>query len=163
MTANYLGRITLSKAVQKSSNVVTYRLYEELTPAVSLKYLEEMNFKGLEPEDYLYMTTCLGGFTRGTNTLEMASAYAAIANEGVYRTPTCIEKITTASGEELVTDTVEEKRVYQADAAAMMTDILQSVVDREPGTARGCKLYNQPAAAKTGFAVILHTIQLQYG
>lgn len=146
----YLGRITLRKAVQKSSNVVTYRLYEELTPAVSLKYLEEMNFKGLEPEDYLYMTTCLGGFTRGTNTLEMASAYAAIANEGVYRTPTCIEKITTASGEELVTDTVEEKRVYQADAAAMMTDILQSVVDREPGTARGCKLYNQPAAAKTG-------------
>ena len=147
---NYLGRITLRKAVQKSSNVVTYRLYGELTPSVSLEYLEEMNFKGLEPEDYQYMTTCLGGFTRGTNTLEMAAAYATLANEGVYRTPTCIEKITTASGEEIVADVVEEKRIYQSDASAMMTDILQSVVDREPGTARGCKLYNQPAAAKTG-------------
>lgn len=146
----YLGRITLRKAVQKSSNVVTYRLYEELTPSVSLAYLEEMNFKGLEPEDYQYMTTCLGGFTRGTNTLEMAAAYATIANEGVYRTPTCIEKITTASGDVIVADEIEEKRIYQADASLMMTDILQSVVDSEPGTARGCKLYNQPAAAKTG-------------
>ena len=147
---NYLGRITLRKAVQKSSNVVTYRLYQELTPAVSLKYLEEMNFKGLEPEDYQYMTTCLGGFTRGTNTLEMAAAYAALENEGIYRTPTCIVKITDATGELIVTDVIEEKRIYQSDAAAMMTDILQSVVDSEPGTARGCKLYNQPAAAKTG-------------
>lgn len=146
----YLGRITLRKAVQKSSNVVTYRLYEELTPDVSLEYLEEMNFKGLEPEDYIYMTTCLGGFTRGTNTLEMAAAYATLANEGIYRTPTCIVKITDAAGNEIVTDVIEEKRVYQSDAAAMMTDILQSVVDSEPGTARGCKLYNQPAAAKTG-------------
>ncbi len=146
----YLGRITLRRAVQKSSNVVTYRLYQELTPAVSLEYLEEMNFKGLEQEDYLYMTTCLGGFTRGTNTLEMAAAYAALENEGIYRTPTCIVKITDAAGEPVVTDVIEEKRIYQSDAAAMMTDILQSVVDSEPGTARGCKLYNQPAAAKTG-------------
>ena len=109
-----------------------------------------MNFKGLEPADYLYMTTCLGGFTRGTNTLEMAAAYATIENEGIYRTPTCIVKITDASGDPVVTDVIEEKRIYQSDAAAMMTDILQSVVDSEPGTARGCKLYNQPAAAKTG-------------
>ncbi len=146
----YLGRITLRKAVQKSSNVVTYRLYEELTPDVSLSYLEEMNFKGLEPEDYKYMTTCLGGFTRGTNTLEMASAYAAIANKGIYRNPTCVVRITTASGDEIVADEIEEKRIYQEDASLMMTDILQSVIDSEPGTARGCKLYNQPAAAKTG-------------
>lgn len=146
----YLGRITLRKAVQKSSNVVTYRLYQELTPSVSLEYLEKMNFKGLEPEDYQYMTTCIGGFTRGTNTLEMAAAYAAIENEGIYRIPTCIVRITTAEGEEIVSDEIEEKRVYQADASLMMTDILQSVVDSAPGTARGCKLSNQPAAAKTG-------------
>ena len=88
--------------------------------------------------------------TRGTNTLEMAAAYAAIANEGVYRNPSCIEKITTAAGEILVADEIEEKRVYQADASLMMTDILQSVIDSAPGTARGCKLSNQPAAAKTG-------------
>ena len=146
----YLGKITLRKAVQKSSNVVTYRLYEELTPEVSLEYLEEMNFKGLEPEDYQYMTTCLGGFTRGTNTLEMAAAYATLENGGVYRNPTCIVKIESAGGDIVVSDEISEKRIYQEEAAVKMTDILQSVVDSAPGTARGCKLYNQPAGAKTG-------------
>lgn len=147
---NYSGRITLRRAVQKSSNVVTYRLYEELTPEVALSYLEKMNFKGLEPEDYEYMTTCLGGFTRGTNTVEMAAAYATLANDGVYRTPTCIERITDAENREIVSDGITKKRVYQEDAAQKMTDILQSVVDSYPGTARGCKLNQQPAAAKTG-------------
>lgn len=146
----YSGRITLRRAVQKSSNVVTYRLYEELTPEVSLSYLEKMNFKGLEPEDYEYMTTCLGGFTKGTNVIEMAAAYATLENDGVYRKPTCIERITNPEGWELVSDDIKKKRVYQEDAARKMTDILQSVVDSYPGTARGCKLNNQPAAAKTG-------------
>jgi 1A family penicillin-binding protein len=147
---NYSGKITLRRAVQKSSNVATYRLYEELTPSVALSYLEKMNFKGLEPEDYEYMTTCLGGFTRGTNTLEMAAAYATLANDGLYRDPTCIVKITNADGWTIVDDEVEEERVYQEDAARKMTDVLQSVVDSYPGTARGCKLDDQPAAAKTG-------------
>lgn len=149
-SGSYSGRITLRKAVQKSSNVVTYRLYEELTPEVALSYLEKMNFKGLEPEDYEYMTTCLGGFTKGTNTVEMAAAFATIENEGVYRNPTCIIRITKADGEEVVSDDIERLRVYQKEAAMKMTDILQSVVDSSPGTARGCRLYNQPAAAKTG-------------
>ena len=147
---NYSGRITLRRAVQKSSNVVTYRLYEELTPEVALSYLEKMNFKGLEPEDYEYMTTCLGGFTRGTNTVEMAAAFATIENKGVYRNPTCIVKITKATGEVVVEDDNTGTRIYQKEAAQKMTDILQSVVDSYPGTARGCKLSNQPAAAKTG-------------
>lgn len=147
---SYSGRITFRRAVQKSSNVVTYRLYEELTPEVALSYLEKMNFKGLDPADYKYMTTCLGGFTKGTNTVEMAAAYAAIENDGVYRKPTCIERITNAEGWEIVSDKIKKKRVYQEEAARKMTDILQSVVDSYPGTARGCKLPNQPAAAKTG-------------
>lgn len=149
-SGSYSGRITLRRAVQKSSNVVTYRLYKELTPKVALSYLEKMNFKGLEPEDYEYYTTCLGGFTKGTNTVEMAAGFATIENEGVYRNPTCIVLITKADGEEVVSDEIERVRVYQKDAALKMTDVLQSVVDSSPGTARGCKLYNQPAAAKTG-------------
>lgn len=149
-SGSYSGRITLRRAVQKSSNVVTYRLYKELTPKVALSYLEKMNFKGLEAEDYEYYTTCLGGFTKGTNTVEMAAGFATIENEGVYRNPTCIVRITKADGEEVVSDDIERVRIYQKDAALKMTDVLQSVVDSSPGTARGCKLYNQPAAAKTG-------------
>ena len=95
---SYLGPISLRRAVQKSSNVATYRLYQELGPEECLKYLENLNFAGLEPEDYEYDTTCLGGFTKGTTAVEMAAGYATLANDGKYRTPTCIVRITDADG-----------------------------------------------------------------
>ena len=39
---SYSGQITLRRAVQKSSNVATMRIYEQLTPKTCLKYLENM-------------------------------------------------------------------------------------------------------------------------
>ena len=38
-------------------------------------------------------------FTNGVTTVEMASAFAAIENDGVFREPTCISKITDSEGE----------------------------------------------------------------
>ena len=84
---SYSGSISLRRAVEKSSNVATYRLYEELGTRTCMKYLEALNFKGLDKKDYKYNTTCLGGFTNGTTVVEMAAGYATIANDGEYRTP----------------------------------------------------------------------------
>ena len=75
---SYSGQITLRRAVEKSSNVVTMRIYEQIGPDAALSYLEKMNFKYLQDEDYKYYTTCLGGFTRGTTSEEMAAGYATL-------------------------------------------------------------------------------------
>ena len=64
---SYSGQISLRRAVQKSSNVATMRIYEQLTPKTCLKYLEEMNFKYLTDSDYKYYTTCIGGFNERNN------------------------------------------------------------------------------------------------
>ena len=56
---SYSGSISLRRAVEKSSNVATYRLYEELGTRTCMKYLEALNFKGLDKKDYKYNTTCL--------------------------------------------------------------------------------------------------------
>ncbi len=149
----YSGSITLRRAVEKSSNVATYRLYQELGPEKCLKYLEQMSFIGLEEEDYEYDTTCLGGFTKGATVLEMAAGYAALANDGQYRTPTCIEKITDASNKTVVSeDYQEEKRIYTRRSARMMTSVLESCVTSSSATAHNCKLdvKDMPAACKTG-------------
>ena len=147
----YLGSISLKKAVQKSSNVATYRLYQELGPENCLEYLEEMNFKGLVDADYQYDTTCLGGFTKGTTVVEMASAYATLANDGQYRTPTCIVRITDAEGNIYVPDEPDSKQIYSTNASRMMTEVLESCVTDYSATARGCKLdVDMPAACKTG-------------
>ena len=148
---SYLGPISLRRAVQKSSNVATYRLYQELGPEDCLSYLEAMNFAGLEPEDYRYDTTCLGGFTRGTTAVEMAAGYATLANDGRYRTPTCIVRITDTEGNVIVPNEEESKEIYSSSAARSMTDILESCVTASYATAAGCALdVDMPVACKTG-------------
>ena len=150
---SYSGEITVRRAVEKSSNVAAYRLYQELGSSRLLHYLEDMNFKGLEANDYKYDTTSIGGFTDGASTVEMAAGYAAVANDGIYRTPTCIVSIADAQNQTIVSENAvqEVKQVYTTRAARMMTDVLESCVTSSRGTAHGCALnVDMPAACKTG-------------
>ncbi|MCD8018821.1 MAG: PBP1A family penicillin-binding protein [Clostridiales bacterium] len=148
---SYSGYISLRQAVMKSSNVATYRLYQELGPENCLEYLENLHFQGLEEADYIYDTTCLGGFTTGTTAVEMAAGYATLANDGVYRTPTCIVKITDSSQNIIVADEQETEEIYSTNAARMMTDVLESCVTESSATASNCALsVDMPVACKTG-------------
>ena len=144
----YSGEITLRRAVEVSKNTVAWKLFEEvLTPQVGLSYVTDMKFRNIVPSDYV-PSASLGGLTYGVCTLEMAGAYCALANEGIYREPTCIVKITTASGEEIIGTGREEKRIYQTNAVRMMTDILQGVMTN--GTGVKLQLKNSVSAGKTG-------------
>ena len=150
---SYSGSISLRKAVQKSSNVVTYRMYQEMGGSSLLSYLEKMNFAGLDDKDYQYDTTCIGGFTNGTTPVEMAAGYATLANNGTYRKPTCIVKITDAQGEDVVSesDCSTSKSIYTNQAARTMTNVLASCVTDSDATASDCDLdINIPVACKTG-------------
>lgn len=144
---SYSGEITLRTALAKSKNTVAWKLLEELTPKVGLSYLHAMNFSKLVPEDER-LTSALGGFTNGVSPVELTSAYAALENDGNFRTPTCIVKITDAEGNEIVSTEQEEKRVYKTTAARMATDMMQTVMTE--GTGRGLALSNMPSAGKTG-------------
>lgn len=146
-SGSYSGEITLRTAVEKSVNTIAWKLYEELTPEIGLSYLENMNFSRLDAEDYR-LATALGGFTNGVSALEMTAGYAAIQNDGNYRTPTCIVKILDAEDNEIYASGQEEKAVYKQNAARMMTDMLKGVMTS--GTAAGLDLGEMPSAGKTG-------------
>lgn len=143
----YSGKITLKKAVEQSKNSIAWQLFDELTPKVGLSYLLNMNFSKIDKNDY-YLASSLGGFTNGVNTVEMASGYATIENDGVYREPTCIVKITDSKGNEIVRDPSEERPIYEINASRMMTAALVGVIDN--GTGRGLKIRNMSTAGKTG-------------
>lgn len=145
---SYYGYVSLRFAVEKSLNTVAWQLFEKLTPEVGLDYLLQMNFSRIVKSDY-YLPASLGGLTYGASPLEMASAYETLFNDGKYREPTCIVKILDADGNVIVEDDVNEKYIYNADAAHSMVDILQGVIQR--GTAAGLGLDNgMPSAGKTG-------------
>ena len=135
-------------AVEQSLNTVAWQLFQKLTPEVGLKYLLEMNFNRIVASDY-YLPSSLGGLTYGVSALEMASAYAALENNGKYREPTCIVKILDSEGNVIVDDEVKEKKIYKTDAANSMVDIMKGVMVR--GTAHGHSLSNgMVSAGKTG-------------
>lgn len=143
----YYGRVTIRTAVAKSLNTVAWQLYEELTPKVGLSYLKEMNFSKIVDADETPATS-LGGFTNGVSPLEMASAFATLQNDGVYRQPTCI--MTILDSEENIIYAAEQtgKQIYDATASRMMTDVMTTVM--KSGTGKSLALENMPCAGKTG-------------
>ena len=93
----YLGKIPLRTAVEKSKNVVAWRLFKELTPKVGIYYELKMNFANIVANDY-YLSASLGGLTNGVITVEFSAAYASIVIIFVYLDSTCVTKITVSSG-----------------------------------------------------------------
>lgn len=143
----YLGTISLRTAVEKSKNVVAWRLIEELTPKKGLSYIQNMEFNRIVPDDY-YASAALGGLTYGVTTVEMASGYSALYNDGIWRDATCIVKVLDNEGND-ITDERETKQAFLTDAAYAMTDILTGVAKN--GTATSVKLENgHEFACKTG-------------
>lgn len=144
---SYSGDITLRSAVARSKNTIAWKLLEELTPKTGLSYLKAMNFAKISPQDER-LTSALGGLTTGVSPVEMAAAYATLENDGNYRAPTCIVKITDADGNEILSTVQEEKNIYKTTAARMMTDMLVTAVSE--GTGRGLGVTGMPSAGKTG-------------
>ena len=143
----YSGEMKLQRAIEVSKNTIAWKLYEEITPQEGISYLLNMNFAKIVEDDY-YPAACLGGLTIGVSPLEMAAAYSTLENDGYYREPTCIVKITDSEGNELVGDTISGRQIYKADAARTVTKALTGVIDN--GTAKGYGLTNTVSAGKTG-------------
>lgn len=152
----YEGEMTVRSAVEKSKNTIAWKLFDELSADTCLGYLKNMNFNKIVNKDYVPAVS-IGGMTYGVSTLEMASAYAAIENDGVFRTPTCISKITDADYNIIVDNieytkskntSIQVKQIYQTNAARIMTDVLKGVLT--VGTGRKYNISNAICAAKTG-------------
>ena len=80
--------------------------------------------------------------------LEMAAAYAAVANDGVYHAPTFVDRVEDRSGKLLFKGTGEGKKVLSNVVARTAIQIQKGVFG---GTAACCRLAgNRPAAGKTG-------------
>ena len=143
----YSGEMTVREALSRSKNTIAWKLFEELTPKVGLSYLKAMNFSKITQEDER-LTSSLGGLTNGASPVEMTAAYAALQNDGDYRIPTCIIKITDADGNEIVSPVREEKKIYKTTAARMVTDMLVTAITE--GTGKGLGVTQMPSAGKTG-------------
>ena len=146
-SGGYSGEITVRTAVAYSKNTIAWKLFEELTPKVGISYLTAMDFGKVDSSDEV-PAAALGGFTTGVSPLDMAKGYATLVNDGYYRDPGCIEKITDTEGNVIYEVVQTEVSIYKENASRLMTDMLKDVVT--VGTAKGLTVGDQICAGKTG-------------
>ena len=150
------GLITVRKALEISANTTEVKIMSELGPRNSIDYLRKMGITSLvTAEDNAEhndenLAMVLGGLTNGITPLEMAGAYATIANDGVYITPTFYTRVEDSSGNTVLEPNQESTRVISEGNAYIAKSMLTGPVSGSEGTASYCKISGQETAGKTG-------------
>lgn len=136
--------MNLREAMIRSVNAVFARLVMDVKPENVVKAARKMGITShLDP----YPSIALGGLKIGVSPLEMASAYATLANSGDYIKPTAIIKITDAEGKTIENHKPDPKPAINPVTAYLVTDILKGVIRSGTGRAAAIRWI---AAGKTG-------------
>ncbi|WP_282035032.1 transglycosylase domain-containing protein [Metabacillus indicus] len=139
----YDEEVTMYDAITASKNAPAVWTLNEMGVSTSKKYLEK---SGLPIEDN-GLSIALGGLKNGVTPLQMANAYRAFAQYGVYSEPYFIQKITDRDAKEVSAPEHLKKRIFSAQTAWNMTRMLEEVVNE--GTA-SIGTYDGVLAGKTG-------------
>lgn len=154
------GRITNSWDTARhwlavSQNIPNTKIYmamlkNNINPA---KYVRAMGIGPEAIEDYEFgqASTSLGAYSEGPTPTELAAAYAAIGNKGVYNEPYVIERIENSNDEIVYEHELNPTRVWSETTNYLLYDMLRDV--RSHGTARSVNSYlkfNIDLASKTG-------------
>lgn len=140
----YGGSMNLVSATLKSDNSVYAQLDADLGPENVAKTARDM---GITSPLHGYPAEGLGGLQNGVSPLEMARAYATIANGGYRVKPIVVRKVTFPDGHVDNLGKPTRHKVFEDGVTYEATKILEQNVEGGTGTRAqiGC-----PAAGKTG-------------
>lgn len=144
----YKGLLTTRYAIESSQNIPMVKGLQMIGIERSINFLKSVGITTLDDEKDTKLPLALGGLTHGISPLEMAGAYAAIANDGVYITPTYYTKVEDSDGNVILKAKQETRTVMSSAAAYVVKEVLTQPV--KAGTATNCKISNMSVAAKTG-------------
>jgi len=139
----FLGPMRMRTALALSRNAVTVGLLEKIGLDKTIEFARKAGIKSSISYDF---TTALG--SSAVTPLELTSAYATFASQGVRAEPIIITSIVDGKGTVLESYQPEPKEAISPATAYLVTSLLKSVV--EEGTGRGAKSLEKPLAGKTG-------------
>jgi penicillin-binding protein 1A len=140
----YAGTISVTQATAVSDNTV----YAQLGVDVGMQNVDNMaHAMGITAPLYGNPSEAIGGLRIGVSPLQMADAYATIANGGDHIAPTIISKVVLPSGKTLYFGDPHKTQVFSPGQAYAGTQTLETVL--QYGTATDAN-YGCPAAGKTG-------------
>lgn len=140
----YQGNITMREALSRSRNVPAVKTYEEVGRDKAINFASSLGIAFTND----YPSNAIGGSDDEFSTLQMAGAYAAFGNNGVYTAPHAIKKITYRDKTEL--NLTPESVIAMKDSTAyMITDVLRDVM-KQGGTGTRAQVAGLDIAGKTG-------------
>ena len=124
----YEGAVTLRHALEDSRNIPAVKAMSEIGPDVVVEFAQRFGFgKGYTP----YLSLALGAAEATLE--EMTSAYSAFPNQGVRMAPYTVVSIIDREGNLVDEHRPEPHEALRADAAYVMTNLLQGVVEQRDG------------------------------
>lgn len=144
---NFVGPITLRNAIKDSRNVPAVRLFDQLGWEKVFDFADRFGFR-TENFPRNDLTIALG--SQDVQPLEMATAYAMIANGGQRIEPTLIKRITTTQGVVFEAQTPEPETVTDPRVAYILNTMLRSVVEAGSGRRIAREIDRRDLMGKTG-------------
>ena len=146
----YLGRVSLSRALVSSDNSVYAQLTDVVGPKAIVKTARSL---GIQSRLAPYFSIGLG--SGAVSPLDMARAYATIANDGrrvdgseFGNRPRVVEKVERVQSSRVDENAVITRQVLDEGHAELLTDILEDVV--RVGTGKRAAISGREIAGKTG-------------
>src|SRR6478735_11498748 len=139
----YSGRIPLTQATLESDNTVYARLTLDLGPQPIAGLAHRMGIQSkLKPVPSIVLGV------NAVSPLDLATAYATLADGGVEHDPTILTKVIFPDGHTETASNSKGKQVVDPKVAAAVTKVLEANVRSGTGTAAA--LAGRPVAGKTG-------------
>ena len=140
----FLGPMRMRRALALSRNTATVRLLESIGLSRAVDFARRAGITSPISNDF---TSGLG--SSSVTPLELITAYATIAGQGVRVEPITVKSVVdNATGAVLESYQPDPQETIDRNTAFLLTSMLRSVV--EEGTGRGAKWLNRPLAGKTG-------------
>lgn len=144
---DYRGPLTMRQSIAISANIPHVKALADIGLETSIDFCESVGLPRFEQEG---LSLALGGLSDGVTVTEMAGAYGAIANSGVYVEPTFYTKVTDNDDNIILEPNQTTAQVMSEQNAYIEKSILTSTVVGEGGTATYCAIKGMNTAAKTG-------------
>ncbi|MZP30837.1 PBP1A family penicillin-binding protein [Heliobacterium undosum] len=143
----FRGLINMREAIRLSVNIYAVKMLNEIGVQNGFAFARNLGITNMDEKNDMNLPLALGGLSKGTNPLELAGAYGAFANKGVWIEPHLIVKVEDRDGKALVEVKPKRQVAMKETTAYLMTHMLQTVISS--GTGTNAQL-DRPAGGKTG-------------
>lgn len=153
----YKGLYNIRSILRESRNIPEVKMMRTLGPAKSIEYLKSFGISTVDESKDAGLALALGGVSNGISPLEMAAAYATLANDGVYIEPTFYIKVEDSKGNIVLEKKQETHRVISEQNAYLVQSLLTEptgtgLTGSSGATGTGARVSGQQTCGKTGTA-----------